>query len=84
MKYIKYVLIAALAIAILLTLAGCNMGLVDTKLKFDRAVISMPDGTVVSGEVDTWWDYENSDMVQVKIDGTVYLTHSCNVVLIKE
>ncbi len=83
MKFIKYVLISALAVAALLTLAGCNMGLVDTKLKFDRAVISMPDGTVVSGKVDTWWDYENSDMVQVKIDGTVYLTHSGNVVLIK-
>ena len=44
----------------------------------------MPDGTVISGKVDKWWDYENSDMVQVEIDGTVYLTHSCNVVLIKE
>lgn len=80
----KRILTIALAIALALTLAGCNAGIIDTKLKYDKAIISMPDGTVISGKVDKWWDYENSDMVQVEIDGTVYLTHSCNVVLIKE
>lgn len=80
----KRLLAIAVAIALILTLAGCNNGIVDFNQKFDTAIISMPDRTVITGKVDKWWDYENSDMVQVEIDGTVYLTHSCNVVLIKE
>lgn len=80
----KRLLAIAVAIALILTLAGCNNGIVDFNQKFDTAIIYLPDGTVVTGKVDKWWDYENSDMIQVEIDGTVYLTHSCNVVLIKE
>ena len=44
----------------------------------------MPDGSVISGPVDTWKDYEDSDMVQVVIDNVAYYTHGSNVVLIKK
>lgn len=65
-------------------MTGCNAQLVDTTFKFDRAVISLPNGEVVEGKVDSWRDYDNSDQIQVKIDGVTYLTHAANIVLIAE
>jgi hypothetical protein len=63
---------------------SCNRAIVDTSYKFDRAIISLPNGEVVEGEVEKWIDFENSDMMQIKIDGDWYLTHVTNVCLIKE
>lgn len=64
--------------------------LIDTTWSFDRAIISLPytgfasNSFCVEGKVDSWKDFENSDMIQVEIGGVVYLTHSSNVVLISE
>ncbi len=67
------------------SLSSCNKGIVDLKLKFDRCMIKMPDGTVKTVKVKKWYDYENSDQMQVlSEDGTLYLTHACNIVLIKD
>lgn len=63
---------------------GCNKQILDTTYKFDRAIVHLPDGTVVSGKVDGWKDYDDGDQIQVKINGDTYLVHSSNVVLIKE
>ena len=60
---------------------GSNRSWFDTTYAFDWAQISMPDGSVVSGEVQSWQEYENSDAIQVKINGEVYYTHLSNVVL---
>ncbi len=61
-----------------LSLAGCNRTLVDTTWAYKYADIQ-GIGTV---EIASWTDYENSDMIQVSAkDGTVYLTHSANVIL---
>ena len=57
----------------------------DTTYRFNRCQIAMPDGSCLSGEVKEWLDFEDSDMIQVKMkDGTVYYTHSSNVVLIAD
>lgn len=70
----KYCVIILLCIL----LAGCNRTLVDTTWAYKYADIQGV-GTV---EITSWIDYENSDMIQVKAsDGTVYLTHSANVIL---
>lgn len=61
-----------------------NQSWFDTTYSFECAKVDMKDGTYVEGKVETWQDYENSDVVQVKIDGKVYLTHYMNVVLISE
>ena len=87
----KISVVLGVLVAVLL-LVGCTTGsafaggyqLFDTTFVFDKAVISMPDGSVVSGPVSTWKDYENSDQIQVVINGDTYLTHITNVVLIKE
>jgi hypothetical protein len=77
--------LALILISIVGLCTSCtNVQLMDTTWKFDRAVISMQDGTVVSGKVDSWLDFENSDAVQIKIDGVTYYTHLSNVVLIDD
>lgn len=82
----KKLVVAALVAACLAASAkGGNWKLFDTTWHFDTARIKMPDGTALEVSVKNWRDYENSDMIQVEAkDGTVYLTHSVNVVLVKK
>ena len=61
-----------------------NRQLIDNKFRFDRAVISLPNGSVVEGKVSSWMDYNDSDVVQVTIDGKTYLTSYVNVCLIND
>lgn len=56
----------------------------DTTYTFDRAIIKLQNGEVIEGKVQKWQDYENSDQLQVKIDGKTYLVHSMNITLIAE
>lgn len=78
----KKMLVVCLVFLVLLT--GCNRQMVDTVYSYDKALICMNDGTVIEGEVQSWRDYENSDQIQVKINGDTYLVHSSNVLLIAE
>ena len=78
----KKIFALALVAAIAVTSIGCNMQVVDTTWSFDTAIVTLSNGEVVArGKVDSWKDFESSDMVQVKIDGKTYLTHSTNVVM---
>lgn len=83
--FITLALIATLIMGMLL--GGCganaeyNMTFFDTTYKFDTVQIAMPDGTIVKGTVDTWTDWEDSDAIQVQVNGTIYYTHLSNVVL---
>lgn len=67
--------------AVILTACG-NMQMIDTTWNYNKAVISLPDGTIVEGNVESWKDYADGDQIQVKIDGVTYLVHSGDVVLI--
>lgn len=81
-KHTMVIFVFVLAISLL---AGCsNKQMFDMTYTFDRAIIKLPDGSVVEGKVDSWTDYEDGDQIQVVIDGKVYLAHSSDVVLIKE
>lgn len=82
MKKIK-IIIATMCVALSLSACG-NRQIFDTTYTFDRAIISMPDGTVIEGKVQSWTDYEDGDQMQVKIDGKTYLVHSSNIALIAE
>lgn len=90
MKKVKWILIAILVIALVIGAAFIiiaefyNRTLIDLTYAYDTAIIQLPDGTIVRGEVESWTDYDNSDQMQVKIDGKTYLVHSSDVVLIKE
>ena len=61
-----------------------NRRLIDTSYRFDRAIIPLPNGQVVDGKVSSWLDFDDSDAVQITIDGKTYLTHYTNVCLINE
>lgn len=66
------------------TLAGCgNAQIIDTTWNYDEAIIVIGGEEVARGQVTSWRDYSESDVVQVRmVDGTTYYTHSTNVVLI--
>lgn len=78
-------LVAFLLLAcILVMFTGCNKQVFDTTWSFEKAIIFLPDGEKLEGKVTSWTDFDGSDMIQVAIDGKMYLTHSSNVVMISE
>lgn len=82
-KVILWIMVVIIVVSVFF-LSACNTQIIDTNWKFDRAIISLPNGEIVDGKVDSWRDFEDGDQLQVKINGVTYLTHSMNVVLIDE
>ena len=80
-KRIIFVMLVAVLVS---SFTACNKQIIDTVYKYDRAIIYLPDGTVVEGKVQSWTDFEDGDQIQVKIDGVTYLVHSSDIALIKE
>lgn len=81
-KLLAILLVLVMVVALF---AGCgNKQVFDTIYTYDRAIISLPDGTVITGEVQGWTDYEDGDQLQIQVDGVTYLVHSSQVVLIAE
>ena len=55
-------LIAAIVVLLLMllpVLTGCNKQIIDLNYKFDRAIISLPNGEVIDGAVQSWKDFED-------------------------
>ena len=86
MNYFKKIILLLTTIVMVLSLCACgNKILLDTTYTFDEAIIRLPDGTVISGEVTTWTDYEDGDSLQITLkDGNTYLVHASNAVLINK
>ena len=89
-KKLTTIMIIALILAILIG-AGFiftefiyNRTIIDLTYAYDRSIIELPNGQIVEGKVDSWTDYTDSDQIQVKVNGKIYLVHSANVVLIKD
>lgn len=83
MKMIIKKILACMVAIFAVTLTACgNMQMVDTTWNYNKAVISLPDGTIVEGNVESWRDYADGDQIQVKIGDVTYLVHSSDVVLI--
>jgi hypothetical protein len=81
----KFIVLLAGVIFTMATMTGCgNKQVFDFTYTFDNAIIQLPNGQVIEGKIDSWTDYEDGDQIQVKIDGTMYLVHSSNIVLIKK
>ncbi len=79
----KLLLIIALVFS-LLTLYGCNKDVFDTVYEYDYALIALPDGSCIKVDVAQWCDYEGDQLQVTSTDGTVYLVHSSNCVLVNE
>lgn len=80
----KKILIAVITSLILLNSAGCNYQVFDTTYTFDKAILSLPDGTLVEGKVQSWKDFDDGDQIQVKINNVTYLVNSSSIVLIDD
>lgn len=81
-KIKKIITLSLTLICLVISLTACNAQIIDTTYKFDYAYVSLGDGLWVEGEVQSWADWDDTDMVQVKINGITYYTHSSNVVLV--
>ena len=79
----KKLLLFFLAVLMMLSLTACNKKIIDTTYTFREAIISLPDGSIIKGKVDSWKDYEG-EQIQVVVEGTTYLVHANNLVLIKD
>lgn len=61
---------------------GCgNKQIFDTTYTYKTAILYLPNGEVIEGEVQSWTDYDDGDQIQVKINGVQYLIHSEDIVL---
>lgn len=69
--------------ATMIFLSSCNYAPVDLTWGYDYAIISLPNGEIVEGEVEEWRDYEG-EQLQVVIDGETYLVSSYNCVLVEK
>lgn len=80
----KKLLCVGMLLLMALGLNGCNRQIIDTTYSYEKAILSLPNGEIVEGKVQSWKDYDDGDQIQVKIDGKQYLIHSEDVVLISE
>lgn len=72
----KKIFAVALAIFMAVSMTACNKQIIDTTWSYERAIVRLPDGTVINGKLQSWSDYDDGDQIQVKIDGVTYLVHS--------
>ncbi len=82
-KLCVYVFVSML---MLFGLSGCgNKDIIDfNNNSFNKAIIKMPDDTVLEVKVNSWKDYDG-EQIQIKgKDGKTYLVSSYNCILIKE
>lgn len=80
----KKLAIIVSSIILAMSLAACNKQVVDLTYSYERAIISLPNGEIVEGKVQSWTDFEDGDQIQVKINGVTYLLHASQIVLISE
>lgn len=86
----KVILLIALLLCSVFIFAGCEsktgnrvVGGKDVQT-FTYAWVKLGDTDIVKGYITQWRDYENSDTVQVMINGRFYLTHYTNVVMVAD
>lgn len=92
-KYNKlYTSITAALVLILglmtLLLSGCSYAgydAIDTNYHFDKAIIRMPDDTVITVDIEKWADSSDGEQLTITSkDGTRYLVSSFNCILIED
>lgn len=58
--------------------------MIDLTYNYKYAIISLPNGDIVEGKVDSWKDFEDGDQLQITVNGVKYLVHSTDAVLMTE
>jgi len=85
----KIILVCIIFVVACFTLAGCSLGNrqvgIDFTQSFDEAYIYGLDGSlVVHGNIVSYRDFSESDVVQIQIGNKIYLTHYVNVIMIRD
>ena len=86
----KGIALFALLVMLVLCLCGCEVKsgnrIIEGKdvQTFTYAFIRLGDKDIVEGYVTQWRDYNNSDEVQVLVNGKYYLTHYSCIVLVAD
>lgn len=91
MKHLVKIIIAIiLLVSCLFIFAGCErkmgnriVGGKDVQT-FTYAYVDLGGHNIQEGAVTQWRDYDDSDTVQVLVNGKFYLTHYTNVVLVAD
>lgn len=80
----KKLLATVLALGMVLSMSACNRQMIDLTYSYKYAIISLPNGEIIEGKVDSWRDFEDGDQLQVTVDGVTYLVHATDAVLMME
>lgn len=80
----KKLLATILALGMVFSLSACNYQMVDLTYSYKYAIVSLANGEIVEGKVESWRDYEDGDQIQVTINGVTYLVHATNITLMTE
>lgn len=80
----KKILFGLCVLISMVCISGCNKQIIDTTYDFNKAIITIGDETK-EVEISSWKDYDEGDQIQIKTtDGTVYLGHASNILLIHD
>lgn len=92
-KYWKIGALILILVIVTVTLASCDGSYYKTGNRitggkdvqtFTYAYIVLDGQEIAKGAITQWRDYDDSDVVQVLVNGKFYLTHYSNVVLIAD
>ena len=92
-KYEKVLALVMVLVIATLLLSSCDESYYKTGNRitggkdvqtFTYAYVVLDGQEIARGAITQWRDYENSDVVQVLVNGKFYLTHYSNVVLIAD
>ena len=84
-KIFAFILAFILILSLSISAYAYNKSIFDTKYHFNYAYVGLPNGKTIEGEVQSWKDWEDSDMLQVTFeDGITYYSHSSNIMLVSK
>lgn len=58
-----------------------NEQVIDTNWRYNWAILQLGNGELIEGQITSWKDFSESDMIQFTMNEITYLTHSSNVIL---
>ena len=90
-KHWKIIILMVILLAATLILSSCGERKTGNRITggsdvqtFTYAYIVLDGQEIVRGAITQWRDYDNSDVVQLLMNGKYYLTHYSNVVMIAD
>lgn len=88
---VKRIIVVIMLIVLTATMTSCATRILGNRAvggsdvqTMNYAYIALPGKDILEGKVTQWRDYDDSDTVQVLVNGKYYLTHYTNVVLVAD